>query len=103
MDLNLMVLLRNGMGEGEVARGGGISAGSCLQGPGPLSCRKKVYHAFGFSRTIPADFICSNDPESHRAPRAVPVCVRGHPSPDDAPDEEPRKPGGNANVSVPRT
>ncbi len=27
MDLNLMVLLRDGMGEGEVARGGGISAG----------------------------------------------------------------------------
>jgi hypothetical protein len=50
-----------------------------------------------------AGFIYSNDSESHRVPRAVPVCVRGHPSPVDAPDEEPRKPGGNGNVRILRT
>ena len=51
-----------------------------------------------------ADFICSNGPESHRVPRAVPVCVRGSPIPrSDAPDDAPRMPGGNGNVSVLRT
>jgi len=55
--------------------------GSSLQGRGLLSCNKKVYGAFGSSRAMTADFIYSNDPEPHRVPRAVPVCVRGSPIP----------------------
>ena len=50
-----------------------------------LTCKpshnRNVFVSFGKNRTMPADFICFNDPESDRAPRTVPACVRGRPSP----------------------